>query len=158
MHLFAVKPEQIQVLVHPQSIVHSAVEFDDNSVIAQMGVPDMRIPIQYALTYPRRCPSPVNELDLTQLGKLTFEKPDLDAFCCLRLAMDMAKAGGTACALLNGANEAAVGLFLDGMISFNSIYDFVSAAAESITIVQNPSLDDILSCDRQAREFVRGLA
>ena len=158
MHLFAVKPEQIQVLVHPQSIVHSAVEFADNSVIAQMGVPDMRIPIQYALTYPKRYQSPANELDLSSIGQLTFEKPDLDAFCCLRLAMEMAAAGGTACAVLNAANEAAVRLFLDGMISFNSIFEFVSAAAESITIVQKPSLDDILSCDREAREFVKGLA
>ncbi|MBQ8974384.1 MAG: 1-deoxy-D-xylulose-5-phosphate reductoisomerase, partial [Oscillospiraceae bacterium] len=97
MHLFSVMPEQITVLVHPQSIVHSAVEFEDNSVIAQLGVPDMRIPIQYALTYPGRKPSPAAELDLTQIGRLEFETPRLEDFPCLRLAMEMAGEGGTAC-------------------------------------------------------------
>lgn len=158
MHLFAVSPEQIRVLVHPQSIVHSAVVFADNAVIAQMGVPDMRLPIQYALTWPRREVSPAGALDLTELGQLAFYKPDLENFPCLALAMDLAGQGGTAGAVLNAANETAVELFLRGQIRFNSISDFVSAAAESIQFVPNPSLEEILAADRETREFVNGLA
>ena len=155
MHLFKVRPGDIQVLVHPQSIVHSAVMYCDNSVIAQLGVPDMRIPIQYALTYPERGPAPAPELDLAEICGLTFEKPDLEAFGCLKLAMDAALAGGNAGAVMNAANEVAVRLFLDGKISFNGIFELVSAALEKIKFVSKASLEDILASDTEAREFAK---
>ena len=158
MHLFSVSPEQIRILVHPQSIVHSAVEFEDGSVIAQMGAPDMRIPIQYALTYPNRAESPARKLDLTGIGTLTFEEPDTDAFPCLKLARDAASAGGVACAVLNAANEEAVRLFLDGEIRFYDIPDFVSAAMESVDYDRPVTLDDVLEADGEARDFVRQLS
>ena len=114
MHLYSARPEQIEILVHPQSIVHSMVEFTDHSVIAQLSVPDMRLPIQYALTYPERQQSLTPPLDLTELGTLSFEKPDLETFKCLQIALDTAKIHGTACAVMNAANEAAVSLFFTG--------------------------------------------
>ncbi len=155
MHLFGLEPGRIQVLVHPQSIVHSAVMYRDNSVIAQMGVPDMRIPIQYALTYPERGPAPAPELSLAEIGKLTFEEPDLEAFKCLGLAMEVAGMGGNAGAVMNAANEEAVRLFLDGKISFNGIFELVSAALEKIKFVSKASLEDILASDTEAREFAK---
>ena len=121
MHLFDIHPDQIEVLVHPESIIHSMIEFTDGSTIAQLSNPDMRQPIQYALTYPDRKPSLTKPLNLTAIGKLTFEKPDLDTFPCLRLAYDAAKKGTTACAILNEANEEAVELFLSEKIGFNDI-------------------------------------
>jgi len=121
MHLFDIEPDKIEVLIHPESIIHSMVEFFDGSVIAQLSNPDMRQPIQYALTYPDRRPSLTKPLDLTQIGKLTFKKPDFDAFPCLRLAYEAAKKGTKACAALNEANEKAVALFLDKKIGFNDI-------------------------------------
>jgi 1-deoxy-D-xylulose-5-phosphate reductoisomerase len=155
MHLYSARPEQIKVLVHPQSIIHSAVEFEDNTVIAQLSVPDMRLPIQYALTYPERCPSLTGELDLAKLHILSFEEPNTSVFRCLDLAMKTAAVPGTACAVMNAANEAAVSLFLEEKISFTDIYEFVSAALENIQNIADPSLEDILAADNEARSFVK---
>ena len=155
MHLFSVQPKDIEVLVHPQSIVHSAVTYEDGSMIAQCGLPDMRIPIQYAITYPNRTVSPVKNLDLAEIGTLTFFKPDLDTFKCLALAMECAEKGGVSCAVMNAANEIAVGLYLEKKISFGGIYESVRAAVETIKGSSTPDLDEILEADRQAREFVK---
>ena len=154
MHLFGVKPRQIEVLVHPQSIVHSAVVFEDNSVIAQMGVPDMRIPIQYAITYPERTPSPASELDFTAMKPLTFEKPDLEAFPSLALAMEIAGRDDASCAVMNGANEAAVALYLQDKISFGEMYDAVKEAVDALGSMRADTIDDILSADSEARKFI----
>ena len=154
MRLYRLRPEQVEVLIHRQSIVHSMVEFVDGAVMAQMGVPDMRLPIQLALTYPERTACPVDALDLTACGALTFCKPDLETFPCLRLAMDCAKLGGNSCAVMNGANEAAVALFLQDKIGFYDIYRLVSGAVETVAFSQEPSLDDILESDRLARSYV----
>ncbi len=154
IHLFGVKPEQIEVLVHPQSIVHSAVEFCDNSVIAQLGVADMRIPIQYALTYPERTVSPAEALDLTKLSGLTFEKPDTDTFKSLKLAMDVADRKDAACAVMNGANEAAVDLFLHDRITFGEMYECVRLAVEELGGMSADTIDDIIDADAAARKFV----
>ncbi len=155
MHLFAVSPDDITVLVHPQSIIHSAVEMVDGSVIAQLAVPDMGLPIQYALTYPHREPSQSEALDLFAMADMHFERPDLDKTPCLRLAMDCARRGGTAPCVMSAANEAAVGLFLEGKIPFGAIYECVAAALESIDIIESPSLEEIISADSQAREEVK---
>ncbi len=154
MHLYGASPEQIKILIHPQSIIHSMVEFCDNTVIAQLSVPDMRLPIQYALTYPDRLPSLTEPLDLTKIGALTFEEPDLSAFRCLKLALDTAKIQGTACAVMNAANEEAVSLFLQEEISFNQIYECVNYALDRIRNIDNPSIDDILAADSDARQVV----
>ena len=153
-HLFDVPFEKIDVLVHRQSIVHSMVEFCDNAVLAQLGAPDMKLPIQYAITYPQRCEMHGNELDLLSCGNLTFEKPDADTFRCLALAYKAGKIGHTMPCVLNGANEMAVGLFLSGEIGFLDIAEIVSSAMDAHEIIQNPTLDDILSCDKWARKFV----
>lgn len=158
MHLFSVPPERIKVLVHPQSVVHSMVEYEDNSVIAQLAVPDMRLPIQYALTYPQRCGSLTGELDFSEGLSLTFEEPDLNAFRNLRLAMETAKRPGTACAVMNAANETAVELFLQGKAGFTEIYDLVCSALEIIENIEEPSLEDILESDRRAREYITSRA
>ncbi len=155
MHLFSMPPEAIEILVHRQSIVHSAVEFADGSVIAQMGVPDMRIPIQYALSYPERAPAPCSTLSLSDIGTLTFARPDLDAFRCLALAMECAKRGGAFPAVMNAANEIAVGLYLAGKISFGGIYESVRLCVETIKGKDEPELSDILEYDAAAREFVK---
>lgn len=154
MHLFSVPPEQIEVLIHPESIIHSMVEFTDGAVIAQLGVPDMGLPIQYALTYPERVPSHVNGPDFAALAKLTFEQPNLEHTPCLRLAMDCARIGGTAPAIMNAANEEAVALFLQRQIGYNDIYDCVAEAVQRIEIVRYPDLDDILAADREARQWM----
>ena len=154
MHLFSVPPEQIEVLIHPESIIHSMVEFTDGAVIAQLGVPDMGLPIQYALTYPERAPSHVAGPDFAALAKLTFEKPNLEHTPCLRLAMDCARLGGTAPAIMNAANEEAVALFLQRQIGYNDIYDCVAEAVQRIEIVERPALDDILAADREARRWI----
>lgn len=154
MHLFGVSPRDIEVLVHPQSIVHSAVTYEDGSMIAQCGLPDMRIPIQYAITYPNRTVSPVKKLDLGEIGTLTFEKPDLNTFRCLALAMGCAELGGISCAVMNAANEIAVGLYLEKKISFGGIYESVRGAVEKIRGSKNPGLDEILQADKEARKFV----
>ena len=154
MHLFAAPPELIKIVVHPQSIVHSMVELNDNSVIAQLGAPDMRLPIQYALTYPARVPSLSPALDFAKIGTLTFEEPDFSAFPCLSLAMDTAKKGGTAGAVMNSANDAAVNLFLTGRAGFYDIYEFTRAALDNIEHVENPTIDDIVAADAAASVFV----
>jgi len=132
MHLFDMTPDQIEIIIHPESIIHSMVEFTDGSTIAQLSNPDMRQPIQYALTYPNRLPSLAKPLDLTKLKQLTFEKPDLDTFPCLNLAYKAAKLGSKACATLNKANEEAVELFLNKKISFNEIPKIIEEALKNI--------------------------
>ena len=154
MRLFHVTPDQVDVVIHRQSIIHSMVEFRDGTVIAQLGTPDMRLPIRYALTYPRRAASALPALDLLSCPPLTFAPPDLQAFPCLKLAMDCARTGGTSCAVLNGANEAAVDLFRREEIAFGRIPELVENALNSIPVKSNPSLEDILEADRQAREAV----
>ena len=154
MRLYRLPLEQVDVLIHRQSIVHSMVETVDGAVMAQMGSPDMRLPIQLSLTYPERLDCPVDKLDLTACGPLTFAKPDMEAFPCLALARACAKQGGTACPVMNGANEAAVALFLEDKIGFYDIYRLVKGAVDSVPFIQNPDLEQILSADRQAREYV----
>ena len=155
MRLYDVPLEQIQVVIHRQSIVHSMVEFVDNSVMAQMGTPDMRLPIQLALTYPQRVACPVEPLDLVKCGTLTFFQPDLEAFPCLKLAMDCAQKGGTACPVMNGANEEAVAMYLRDEIGFYDIYRLVSKAVEEIPYIAEPTLEQILEVDALARASVR---
>lgn len=155
MRLYRVPLEQVEVLIHRQSIVHSLVEFNDGAVMAQLGSPDMRLPIQLALTYPERRESPVERLDLTKCPPLTFCPPDEEKFPCLALAKACAKRGGTACPTMNGANEEAVALFLADKIGFYDIYRLVSQAVEAVPFVRNPSLEEILEADRLARLAVR---
>ncbi len=155
MRLYRVPLEQVEVLIHRQSIVHSLVEFNDGAVMAQLGSPDMRLPIQLALTYPERRESPVERLDLTKCPPLTFCPPDEERFPCLALAKACAKGGGTACPAMNGANEEAVALFLADKIGFYDIYRLVSQAVEKVPFVRNPSLEEILEADRLARLAVR---
>ena len=157
MRLYRMPLEQVSVLIHRQSIVHSMVEFVDGAVMAQMGAPDMRLPIQLALTYPQRLDCPVDPLDLTACGALTFAHPDLERFPCLALAYACAKKGGTACPAMNGANEEAVAMYLRDEIGFYDIYRLVSAAVETVPFVQEPTLEQILEADRLAREAVRNL-
>lgn len=156
MHLFGVTPDDIQVLIHPESVVHSMVELLDGTVIAQLGVPDMGLPIQYALTYPERRPSRSDRLDFTAYpGGLHFYAPDLEALPCLALAMQCARTGGTAPTVMNAANEIAVGLFLDHKIGYHSIYESVAAAVDAIAPAAAPDLDVIRAADQEARAFVR---
>ena len=157
MRLYDMPLEQVDVLIHRQSIVHSMVEFVDGAVMAQLGSPDMRLPIQLAMTYPERTSCPAPALDLTTCGALTFTHPDMEAFPCLKLARDCAKRGGTACPAMNGANEEAVAMFLNDEIGFYDIYDLVSRAVEAVPFIQNPNLEQILEADRLAREAVRNL-
>ena len=152
--LFCVSVDKIDVLVHRQSIIHSMIELTDGAVLAQMGVPDMKLPIQYALTYPQRQVMTDNALDLAQVGQLTFEKPDVETFRCLSLAYEAAKAGHTMPCVLNGANEAAVSLFLHKKIGFLEISDVLKQVMDSHKVIQNPTLDDILEADFWAREQV----
>ena len=154
MRLYRMPPEQISIVIHRQSIVHSLVEYRDGAVLAQLGVPDMRIPIQLALTYPHRQESPAQALDLLSCGPLTFAAPDLDTFPCLGLAMDAARVGGTACAILNGANEVAAAAYLRDKIGFYDISDGISAALDQVPAVQDTSLEAALDADRQARAAV----
>ena len=154
MRLYDLPLEKVDVLVHRQSIVHSMVEFTDGAVMAQMGSPDMRLPIQLALTYPERKNCPVDALDLLTCGSLTFAQPDMDAFPCLALARRCAKQGGTACPAMNGANEEAVAMYLADEIGFYDIYNLVSKAVDSVPFVAEPTLEQILLADRQAREAV----
>ena len=154
MHLYRMPVEKISVVVHRESIIHSLVEYCDNAMIAQLGAPDMRLPIQYALTYPKRVTGPSTPLDLWNCGPLTFGTPDLEAFPCLALALEAAKTGGSAGAILNGANEAAVGQFLAGKIGFLEIPAKVEKALAQIKPVQNPTMQDILDADKAAREAV----
>ncbi len=155
MRLYRLPLEQVDVVIHRQSIAHSFVEFVDGAVMAQLGAPDMRLPIQLALTYPQRTVCPVEPLDLTKCGALTFCEPDMENFPCLALARRCAGMGGTACAVMNGANEEAVALFLDDKIGFYDIYDLVAQAVEEVPHVAQPDLEDILEADRLARRSVR---
>jgi len=156
--LFDLAPEQVQVLVHPQSIVHSMVTFADGAIKAQLGVPDMKVPIQYALSHPARWAAPHERLDWAEVGRLDFETPDTDKFPCLRLAFEALEAGGTAPAVLNAANEAAVQLFLDEAISFPDIPRLIEQALAAGEHVDAPALDDIVASDRAARARVQELA
>ena len=151
MRLYEMPIDQVDVVIHRQSIIHSMVEFVDGAVMAQMGAPDMRLPIQLALTYPERVVCPVDPLDLLKCGPLTFSAPDLECFPCLALAMECARKGGTACPVMNGANEEAVAKFLRDEIGFYDIYRLVRHAVETVPFIQNPTLDEILEADRLAR-------
>ena len=157
MRLYHMPPEKISVVIHRESIIHSLVEYCDYAVLAQLGAADMRLPIQYALTWPERTPGPVRPLNLLECPSLTFQAPDLDAFPCLGLALEAARTGGTATAVLNGANEAAVGLFLAGKLSFPGIAQRVALALERLPAVQKPGLTEVLEADRAARALVTDL-
>lgn len=152
--LFNVPAKDIDVVVHRESIIHSMIEYNDNSVIAQLGLPDMRIPIQYAITYPKRYESPVDELNLAQIGKLTFFEPDYNTFKCLRACKKAIDAGGVATAIANGANEVANMLFRDGKVSFLEIGDLVMSAVDNITNFEPKCVDDVLKADALARQYV----
>ena len=152
--LFGVKNENIEVVVHPESIIHSLVEFKDSSVIAQLGAQDMKLPIQYALTYPQRCESGVESISLKELKTLSFFEPDMETFVCLKAAYEALKSGKTAPAALNGANEEANRMFLDGEIGFNDIGSLVYKALKNHKIVEIATVEDILKADKAAREFV----
>ena len=158
MRLYDLPLEQVDVMIHRQSIVHSMVEFTDGAVMAQMGTPDMRLPIQLAMTYPERYPCPVDALDLLTCGDLTFKAPDMDAFPCLALARKCAKLGGTACPAMNGANEQAVAMYLNDEIGFYDIYELVQKAVDAVPFAENPTLEKILEADRLARQAVCQMA
>ena len=155
MHLFSVRPEDIQVVIHPQSVIHSMVELVDGTVIAQLGVPDMGLPIQLALTYPERRASMFEHLDFWKLRDLSFAEPDLENFPCLRLAMDCARRGGTAPCVMSAANEVAVHKFLRHELGYNRIYDAAAEAVEQVGVVPAADLDTILAADEAARVFVK---
>lgn len=155
MRLYSLPLAQVEAVIHRQSIVHSLVEFRDGAMLAQLGTPDMKLPIRYALTYPYRAQTPDRTLDLLACGALTFSAPDEEAFPCLRIAKECAAAGGTACAIMNGANEVAVAQFLRGEIGFNDIPRRVEQALSRVAVKYQPSLGDILEADRSGREAVR---
>ena len=158
MRLYRMPPEKISIVVHRESIVHSLVEYCDNAVLAQLGAADMRLPIQYALTWPERTIGPARPLDLLHCPPLTFGMPDCEAFPCLAIAMEAARTGGTATAILNGANEAAVGLFREERIGFMDIPALVERAMSVVPVVQAPQLEQIMAADRAARDAVRSTA
>ena len=158
MRLYRMPPEKISVVVHRESIVHSLVEYCDNAVLAQLGAADMRLPIQYALTWPERTIGPARPLDLLHCPPLTFGMPDCEAFPCLAIAMEAARTGGTATAILNGANETAVGLFLEERLGFMDIPALVERAMSVVPVVQAPQLEQIMAADRAARDAVRSTA
>ena len=155
MRLYGLPLAQVEAVIHRQSIVHSLVEFRDGAMLAQLGTTDMKLPIRYALTYPYRTQTPDRTLDLLSCGALTFSAPDEEAFPCLRIAKECAAAGGTACAIMNGANEVAVAQFLRGEIGFNDIPRRVEQALSRVAVKYQPSLGDILEADRSGREAVR---
>lgn len=155
MRLYSMPPERISIAVHRESIIHSLVEYCDGAVLAQLGTPDMRLPIQYALTWPERVPGPANPLDLLSCPPLTFASADADTFRCLKLALECAKIGGTSTAILNGANEAAVALFLSDRISLTKIDELVALALERVDVKQQPILEEILEADAAARRVVQ---
>ncbi len=154
--LFDVPPEKIDIVIHPQSIIHSMIEFIDGSVKAQLGLPDMRIPIQYAMTYPRRVEAPRQMLDFTKIKELTFLVPDTDKFPCISLAYSSLETGGTMPAVLNAANEAAVSLFLQEKIGYQAIYESIEKTMENHLVVTEPKLEELLEADRWARNYVCG--
>ena len=155
MRLYRLPLDQVSVMIHRQSVVHSLVEFRDGALLAQLGTPDMRLPIRYALTYPERGENQAEPLDLLACPPLTFARPDREVFPCLRLAEEAAGEGGTACAVLNGANEEAVGLFLADRIGFYDIARLTAEARAAVPVTGNPSLDDVLAADAAARAYVR---
>ena len=157
MRLYGLPLEQVDAVVHRQSVIHSLVEFRDGAVLAQLGTPDMKLPIRYAMTWPQRAASPEEPLDLLSCGALTFAPIDGDAFRCFSIARQCAKEGGTACAIMNAANEEAVWAFLRGENSFNGIHRTVEAALNKVTVKYQPSLADILEADRLAREAARAV-
>ena len=157
MRLYDLPVEQVEAVIHRQSIVHSLVEFRDGAVLAQLGTPDMKLPIRYAMTWPERAVSPEEPLDLLKCGALTFDAIDETAFRCFALARQCAKEGGTACATLNAANEEAVWAFLRGETGFNGIHRTVETALDRATVKYRPSLADILEADRLAREAARAV-
>ena len=154
MRLYRMPPEKISIVIHRESIIHSLVEYSDHAILAQLGAPDMRLPIQYALTWPRRSEGVAKPLDLLTCPPLTFHAPDCEAFPCFRLALEAARTGGTATAVLNGANEAAVGQFLAGKLSFAGIAQKVEEALAAIPAIQSPGLEEILAADEAARALV----
>ena len=155
MRLYDMPPEKISVVIHRESIIHSLVEYCDGAVLAQLGAPDMRLPIQYALTWPERMPGPADLLDLLTCGPLHFAQPDLEAFPCLALAIQAAKTGGTAPAAMNGANEVAVARFLADEIGFYDIPRLVEEALAKVPVVRAPGLEDILAADAAGREIAK---
>ncbi|MDF2962582.1 MAG: 1-deoxy-D-xylulose 5-phosphate reductoisomerase [Paenibacillus sp.] len=155
--LFDLDYPQIEVLIHPESIIHSFVEFADNSIIAQLGNPDMRVPIQYALTYPERLKTPTNSLNLAQIGKLHFREMDFTRYPCLKMAYDSGKAGGTATTVFNAANEAAVERFLKGEIGFLQIEEIIASVLDRHVIVSAPDLEQITEADSWARHTANGI-
>ena len=156
MRLYRLPLEQVRVVIHRQSIIHALVEDRDGAVLAQLGTPDMRLPIRYAMTYPERGESPAEPLDLLSCPPLTFDAPDREVFPCLRLAEEAATQGGTACAILNGANEEAVRLFLADRVGFHDIPRLVEKARAAVPVVQAPTLEEILAADQAARQIVLG--
>ena len=157
MRLYGLPLEQVDAVVHRQSVIHSLVEFRDGAVLAQLGTPDMKLPIRYAMTWPQRAASPEEPLDLLRCGALTFAPIDGDAFRCFAIARQCAREGGTACAIMNAANEEAVWAFLRGENSFHGIHRTVEAALDRVTVKYQPSLADILEADRLAREAARAV-
>jgi 1-deoxy-D-xylulose-5-phosphate reductoisomerase len=157
-HLFGVPYEHIDVVVHPQSIIHSLVHMNDGASLAHMGYPDMRVPISYALHYPDRADVPVPHLDLVELGQLTFEAPDLDAFPCLRLAREAAEVGGTAPCVLNAANEIAVHAFLGGELPFTGIAEVIDRTLEAVPAKSVRHFSDLYAADAEARDAARQVA
>jgi 1-deoxy-D-xylulose-5-phosphate reductoisomerase len=153
--LFGLCPDRIQVLIHPQSVVHSLVEFVDGSVMAQLGVPDMRLPIQYALTYPERTPGPAGRLDLACVGALRFEEPSAQEYPALELGYRVLEVGGTSGAALNAANEVAVSAFLEDKMKLTDIVPCVRDVLDRHEVVSEPSLDNIMTADESAREEAR---
>jgi len=158
MQLFGLRPEQIDVVVHRQSLVHSMVEFVDGSILAQLAEPDMRGPIQYALTWPERVERPVEPFDFASRRELTFEPPDLERFPCLALAYEAANAGGTMPTVLNAANEVAVDLFLAGEIAFTQIPELIGRSMKAHTVNPNPEIGDILRVDAEVRKELQSVA
>jgi 1-deoxy-D-xylulose-5-phosphate reductoisomerase len=153
VNLFEIPIDKVDVVVHPQSIVHSMVEFIDSSIIAQLSSPDMRLPISYALFWPQRVESEFGRMDLSRLTSLTFELPDTAKFPALKLAYDVARTGGTAPAVFNAANEVAVNAFLKELVTFDRITDIIASVVENINVVSEPTLNDILEADTSAREL-----
>ena len=155
--IFGLPVDKIKVVIHPQSVIHSMVEFIDGSIKAQLGVPDMKIPIQYALTYPERKHANYGQVDFVKLGQMTFLEPDLDKFECLKIAYEVAKLGGTYPTVLNAANEVAVEAFLNRKIKFTMIPEVIKKAIDAHKPKFNPDLDDILTADSETRKFVKNL-
>lgn len=153
--LFDVNLDQIQVLIQPQSILHSAVQFKDGAVIGQMGVPDMKLPIQYALFYPKRLPMQNNQVDFYELANMTFEKPDMETFEGLSMAYEASRIGGSMPTVFNAANEKAVALFLDNKIKFLQIYDLIRSSMENHKVVDNPTVEQILAAEQECYDFIK---